>query len=57
MYVVLANAIGQYGGPLLVPDNMTVDYVHVYSQTGPAVTPQPNYNGPGDSGPLSSQCQ
>jgi Glycosyl hydrolases family 16/CARDB len=50
MYLVLGNQVGQWGGPLLIPADMMVDYVHVYSKTIQAVTPQLNYHGPGDAG-------
>jgi hypothetical protein len=47
--VILQNAVGTYGGPTLVPADMMVDYVHVYTTdpTVPAVIPEPNYGGPG----------
>jgi beta-glucanase (GH16 family) len=53
MYLILNYAIGGYGGTILdVPQDMLVDYVHVYSKDPniPAVTPEPNYGGPGANG-------
>jgi beta-glucanase (GH16 family) len=48
-YVILQNAVGGSGGPTLVPADMMVDYVHVYTNnpTVPAVIPEQNYAGPG----------
>ena len=52
MQLILNNAVGGWGGPTVVPSTMLVDYVHVYSNAGGAVavTPQPNYAGPGSTG-------
>ena len=54
-YMVLANCVSQqnyWGGPQLVPANMQVDWVHVYSHdtNATAVTPEANYTGPGGTG-------
>jgi beta-glucanase (GH16 family) len=49
MYLILDNEMGQWGGPTLPPADIEVDYVHVYSQNGTAVTPESNYGGPGDT--------
>lgn len=53
---------GCCGGPILVPNTMMVDYVHVYQNAAisnaltpnspvTAITPQTNYGGPGANGP------
>lgn len=58
MYVILNNAISpenRYGGPMMLPATVLVDYVHVYSRdpNAVAVTPQAGYGGPGATGSSS----
>ena len=50
--MIFDNTIGQWGGPLLTPSDMMVDYVHVYQNNSGAVvvTPQAGYGGPGADG-------
>lgn len=50
MFLILNYGVGGYGGPVLVPATMLIDYVHVYSSQPNmvAVTPDPGYGGPGD---------
>jgi beta-glucanase (GH16 family) len=53
MYLILNHAVGGCcAGPKLVPTTVYVDYVHVYSNASGAVavSPQPNYGGPGATG-------
>jgi beta-glucanase (GH16 family) len=57
MYVILNNAMGTWGGPQMVPSDMKVDWVHVYSKdsSATAVTAETNYTGPGGTGiPVAS---
>jgi Ca2+-binding RTX toxin-like protein len=57
MYLILNNAIGSWGGPHMIPADMEVDWVHVYSasSSAKAVTAQPGYTGPGGTGtPVAS---
>jgi beta-glucanase (GH16 family) len=51
MMIILTYAIGGWGGDTVVPSEMLVDYVHVYSNssTAHAVIPQSGYGGPGDN--------
>lgn len=55
MYLILNHGVGGAGGPTEIPAEMLVDYVHVYSKDAgaKAVTPQPNYGGPGATGGAS----
>jgi beta-glucanase (GH16 family) len=36
-------------GTTTLPSHFLIDYIHVYSQSGTAITPQANYGGPGDA--------
>jgi len=61
MWALLDNTQGALGGPALTSApggaaDLLVDYVHIYSnQPGvTAVSPEANYNGPGDSGPTAT---
>ena len=48
MHLIIDYTVGGCcGGPILVPNTMMVDYVHVYQNGGTPVTPQTNYGGPG----------
>lgn len=55
MYLILNLGVGGHGGPVPIPDNMLVDYVHVYSNDpgAVAVEPEAGYGGPGDTGDRS----
>lgn len=50
LFLILNNGVGGYGGPPLIPADMQVDYVHVYSPDSrlAAVSPDAGYGGPGD---------
>jgi hypothetical protein len=50
MTLVVNQAMGGNGGPQVAGADFKVDYVHWYSLTAPAVTPQTGYIGPGDNG-------
>jgi hypothetical protein len=52
MQMLFNNSVGGFGGPLVTPSDMLVDYVHVYQNTPNAVAmmPQAGYGGPGDAG-------
>lgn len=53
--VILQSSIDNHGAPdapsasSVYPQTMIVDYVHVYTVGGSAISPQTNYGGPGDS--------
>jgi Ca2+-binding RTX toxin-like protein len=51
-YLILNNGIGGYGGARLVPSDMQVDWVHVYSHdaSAVAVAAEDGYTGPGGTG-------
>ena len=54
LYMVLVNSIGGYGdAPRLVPSDMKVDWVHVYSSDPSAkgIDPEEGYTGLGDVAP------
>lgn len=55
MTLIINQAMGGVGGPTDANAVLKVDYVHVYAQPPPPVTPQMNYSGPGDAGPLACQ--
>src|SRR5581483_7553802 len=52
MYLILNNGMGTWGGPQMVPADMQVDWVHVYSQdsSATAVAAEAGYTGPGGTG-------
>jgi beta-glucanase (GH16 family) len=51
-FLILNNGVGGWGGAKLVPSDMRVDWVHVYSNnpSAVAVTPETGYQGLGGSG-------
>ncbi len=62
MAYLLQNSVSpadHYGGPMLIPATVLVDYVHVYSKDASAVaiTPEANYGGPGANGAAINPCK
>lgn len=50
MYMILDQAMsaqGNFGGPVLAPTTVGVNWVHVYQAGASSIAPQPNYAGPG----------